>query len=174
MGASVEVRDLYMLNFNPCLSMADIAANRKGEVLPDVKIEQDYIQGVDKIIFISPIWWNLPPAILKGYFDRVFSVNFAVAKMSDGYTGLLGGKSFGMFNTIADTKENMIRNGDTAAIEHLINNGIFQHVDSPLCFHQIFYAVNTCGDERRHEMLSEVEKIVEQFMLDPNYCPFFG
>ncbi|MEG0948074.1 MAG: NAD(P)H-dependent oxidoreductase [Bacteroidales bacterium] len=174
LGATVEVRDLYKINFNPCLSLADIEAVRKGEVLPDVKTEQEYINQADKIIFISPIWWNLLPAILKGYFDRVFTIDFAVAKMSNGYTGLLGAKKFGMFNTIADTKENMVRNGDSAALQHLIDNGIFKYVDSPLCFHQIFYQIDTIGEEKRHEMLTEVEKIVEQFMLDPNYCPFFG
>lgn len=173
LGATVEVRDLYKLNFNPSFSLADLEANRKGEVLPDVKIEQDFITQSEKIIFIAPIWWNLLPAMLKGYFDRVFTMGFAMAKIPEGCTGLLGDKKFGMLNTISSPKEDMIRNGDTAAINHLVDNGIFKVVNSPLCFHHIFYSVDSVGDEARHEMLHEAEHVIEQFMLDPNYCPFF-
>ncbi|MEG1585283.1 MAG: NAD(P)H-dependent oxidoreductase, partial [Bacteroidales bacterium] len=72
LGASVEVRDLYKINFNPCFSLADLEAKQAGKVLPDVQIEQDYINKAEKITFIAPIWWGLLPAMLKGYFDRVF------------------------------------------------------------------------------------------------------
>lgn len=174
LGASVEVRDLYKINFNPCFSLADMKARENGDVLPDVKTEQDYINQADKITFIAPLWWNLLPAILKGYFDRVFTINFAVAQMSNGWTGLLGEKKFGMFNTMAASKEEMIKNGDTTAFKQLVDKGIFEFVQSPLCFHQIFYGVDSGGQEKREEMLRETEKIIEQFVLDPNYCPFFG
>lgn len=174
LGASVEVRDLYKMNFNPVLSLADIEAGRKGEVLPDVKVEQDYIKEAEKIVFIAPIWWNLLPAMLKGYFDRVFTTGFSQIKVSGGYTGLLGDKKFGMLNTVFSSKEEMVRSGDIAAITHLIDNSIFKNVNSPICFHQIFYNVDTAGEPARREMLQEAERVIEQFILDPNYCPFFG
>ena len=76
-GHEVKVRDLYQLNFNPVLSLEDMAGQRIGKVEEDVKKEQDYIVWADCITFIHPIWWTGLPAILKGYIDRVFSYGFA-------------------------------------------------------------------------------------------------
>ncbi|MEG1616544.1 MAG: NAD(P)H-dependent oxidoreductase [Bacteroidales bacterium] len=174
LGAVVNVRDLYKLNFNPVLSLEDFRSKETGVVLPDVKVEQDFINEADKITFISPIWWGLFPAMLKGYFDRVFTKDFAYAMIDHNYTGLLGEKKFGMFNTLDATKEDMIRTGMSVAFNHIINDGIFGFCNSPLCFHRIFYAINSVGDQERLQMLSEVKKEVEKFVLDPTYCPFFG
>ncbi|MEG1587254.1 MAG: hypothetical protein RR346_10305, partial [Bacteroidales bacterium] len=81
---------------------------------------------------------------------------------------------FGMLNTVGSPKEIMIKSGMTGAFNQLIENGVFETVGSPLCFHQIFYGIDSSGEEARKEMLQETEKIIEQFVLDPNYCPFFG
>jgi NAD(P)H dehydrogenase (quinone) len=67
------VRDLYQLNFDPVLSLEDMAGQRAGIVADDVKQEQEYITWADCITFIHPIWWTGLPAIMKGYIDRVFS-----------------------------------------------------------------------------------------------------
>ena len=38
---------------------------------------QKKISNADRLIFIYPVWWNTMPAILKGFFDRVFTAGFA-------------------------------------------------------------------------------------------------
>ena len=44
----------------------------KGNLLPaDVAIEIEKMRQADRIIFHFPIWWFAPPAVLKGWFDRV-------------------------------------------------------------------------------------------------------
>lgn len=48
---------------------ASVAANR---LTADVTAEVDKIRAADRLIFHFPIWWFAPPAILKGWFDRVF------------------------------------------------------------------------------------------------------
>ena len=174
LGGIVEVRDLYKINFNPSYSIADYRSMDSDSLPPDVKCEQEYISKADKITFIAPIWWNGLPAILKGYFDRVFTMDFAVSLISEGMVGLLGEKKFGMINTFASSKETMIKNGNIHSLGILIDQGVFAICGSPLCFHQYFYEVNTCGEARRKSMLDEVKKIMEQFILNPNYCPFFG
>lgn len=174
LGATVTVRDLYALNFNPCLGMADLAAYHAGKTPEDVKIEQQFINDADKIIFISPIWWGLLPAIMKGYFDRVFSVNYAYTILETGMTGLLGAKKFAMINTLGATHEEQERNHLTEAFNFIVDKGIFESCNSPLCFHRFFYGIDSVGEERRREMLEDVKKDIEKFVLDPNYCPFFG
>jgi NAD(P)H dehydrogenase (quinone) len=64
-----EVIDLYKEEFNPVL--------RENQEDPDVERYQEQIQRSDNLVFIYPIWWNGPPAILKGFLDKVFTVGFA-------------------------------------------------------------------------------------------------
>ena len=39
---------------------------------PDVRREINRLERADLVIFQFPIWWHAQPAILKGWFDRVF------------------------------------------------------------------------------------------------------
>lgn len=48
---------------------ASVAA---GRVAADVAAEVEKIRAADRLVFHFPIWWFAPPAILKGWFDRVF------------------------------------------------------------------------------------------------------
>lgn len=46
-------------------------------ILQDVQKEQEKIESADSIIFLYPVWWSDCPAKLKGWFDRVYSVEYA-------------------------------------------------------------------------------------------------
>lgn len=51
---------------------------------PDsVKVYQDFIQSSDWLIFFYPTWWYTVPANLKGFFDRVWTPDFAFG-LTDG------------------------------------------------------------------------------------------
>ena len=39
----------------------------------DVKLEIEKLRRADRVVFHFPIWWFAPPAILKGWFDRVLA-----------------------------------------------------------------------------------------------------
>ena len=51
---------------------------------------------------------------------------------------------------------------------------IFEFCGSPLWFHKRFFNVTECSQDKRIEMLNDIEKEMEKFVLDPNYCPYFG
>lgn len=93
------VRDLYQLNFDPVLSLEDMAGQRAGIVADDVRQEQEYITWANCITFIHPIWWTGLPAIMKGYIDRVFSYGFAYRYDKGVQKGLLTGKQTVIINT---------------------------------------------------------------------------
>ncbi|KAA9005748.1 NAD(P)H-dependent oxidoreductase [Histidinibacterium aquaticum] len=58
-------------NFDP-LVVQEAAAER--DVLPpDVVSEIERLRRADRVIFHFPIWWFSPPAVLKGWLDRVMS-----------------------------------------------------------------------------------------------------
>jgi len=74
-GKGHETIDLYADGFNPVLSLQE--ASGKGGQDALVKKYQEKIMGSERLIFIFPVWWYAPPAILKGFFDRVFTPGFA-------------------------------------------------------------------------------------------------
>ncbi|WP_194818407.1 NAD(P)H-dependent oxidoreductase [Nocardia sp. XZ_19_385] len=89
-GHSVADVDLYATNWNPVLSEADTIGS-SGETfsdrqrhatlqatLPaDVARQQQLVAESDTVIIQFPLWWYGMPAILKGWFDRVFTNGFA-------------------------------------------------------------------------------------------------
>ena len=82
----VQVSDLYADHFNCILTAEEyLREGMKNPELPipeDVLDEQKKIERADCVIFIYPVWWSDCPAILKGWFDRVFSVGYAYGHSS--------------------------------------------------------------------------------------------
>lgn len=67
-GQEVIERDLYRMRFNPVLK----ADERRGEPADDVAREWTVLGKPDVFVLVYPIWFGTPPAMLKGYIDRVF------------------------------------------------------------------------------------------------------
>src|SRR5882757_4620029 len=70
---TVVLNDLYRDNFDPVL--------KENELL-DINYFSDDIQGycnnlkaADCLIIVHPNWWGAPPAIMKGWIDRVIRLN---------------------------------------------------------------------------------------------------
>src|SRR5690606_5110372 len=62
------VRDLYRLGFDPVLQDEE----RHGHPATDVAAEWAVLGKADVFVLVYPIWFGAPPAMLKGYIDRVF------------------------------------------------------------------------------------------------------
>lgn len=59
-------------NFNPVMTSADLKAFRdKKPVDPKVIEYKERLEKADHLIFIFPIWWELMPAMTKGFIDKV-------------------------------------------------------------------------------------------------------
>ena len=125
-GCNVEIRDLYEISFNPVLSSSDFITFSEGKVPDDIKKEQDYITKADKIIFISPIWWTSFPAILKGYFDRIFSYGFAYLYENHEARGLLSGKEALFISTTGTPYDIYKVRGYHNSLEMLQDEGILK------------------------------------------------
>lgn len=92
LGHSCEVSDLYAMKWKAVVDADDYEhdpdarlivstsserAYREGNLSPDVRAEQDKLMWADMIVLQFPLWWYGVPAILKGWFDRVFVKGFA-------------------------------------------------------------------------------------------------
>ena len=78
----VEIRDLYAMGFDPLLKDIERPQRRPGVCGPDVRHEIDLIEQSDVIAFVYPLWFGTPPAIIKGYIDRVFGAAFLLSYLS--------------------------------------------------------------------------------------------
>lgn len=119
----VKISDLYGMRFKAVLDQSDFSQRQSneqfnpmmeqmnavgtGSLSQDIKDEVEKIKWANMIIFQFPVWWSSPPAILKGWFDRVFLPgvvhNIAEGKLYD--TGLLKGKKAILSFTTGATKD---------------------------------------------------------------------
>lgn len=87
-GLEADVLDLYRDDFNPVLSEAELAGYAQGKILdPKVLAYQERIRRAEHLVYIFPIWWEGMPALLKGFFDKVFTPGFAFTE--DDFSPLL-------------------------------------------------------------------------------------
>lgn len=92
LGHEARVSDLYAMRWNPVVEAADFGhdpaerlvvsaasqrAHTAGELSEDIRAEQEKIAWADALVVQFPLWWYGMPAILKGWFDRVFVKGFA-------------------------------------------------------------------------------------------------
>jgi NAD(P)H dehydrogenase (quinone) len=83
--------DLYKDNFNPVLTQKEYEEYGGYTEYEIARIQQE-LKKADIYIFVYPIWWSAPPAILKGWIDRVFLPNFAFRYEHGKLIGLLKNK----------------------------------------------------------------------------------
>ena len=91
-GHAVVESDLYAMGWNPVVDHADFAhdpaarldvleesqrALESGTLSEDIRREQDKLCWADTLVVQFPLWWFGMPAILKGWFDRLFVQGFA-------------------------------------------------------------------------------------------------
>ncbi|MFJ8069492.1 NAD(P)H-dependent oxidoreductase [Peribacillus sp. NPDC096447] len=90
----IQVLDLYEEGFNPLLEFNEHKRRRDMHRDPQLEKYRNQITWADKIVFVYPIWWGRPPAMLMGYIDQLFSANFAYRDKKGLFPeGLLKGKS---------------------------------------------------------------------------------
>ncbi|WP_461535683.1 NAD(P)H-dependent oxidoreductase [Spongorhabdus nitratireducens] len=71
-GHELRDLDLYSENFEPRLSRGEREAYMDGGKLDGVEQHIEALQWAEALIFIYPTWWMGPPAILKGWLERVW------------------------------------------------------------------------------------------------------
>lgn len=90
----IQILDLYQDHFNPILVFNENKRRRDMHKNPDLAPYRDQLQWADIIVFVYPIWWGRPPAMLLGYIDQMFASGFAYKDTGSLFPeGLLKGKS---------------------------------------------------------------------------------
>jgi putative NADPH-quinone reductase len=77
-GATVDVLDLYAADFQPALTAAERRLHyATPEPGSDIVALQQRLAAAEVLVLVFPTWWFSMPAILKGWFDRVWAPKFA-------------------------------------------------------------------------------------------------
>ena len=162
LGHDFIFHDLQAEKFNPILPAKEIL--KEAGLESSIEAHCEELTSADGIVIIHPNWWGQPPAILKGWVDRVFRPGVAYEfEESDGGEGvplgLLKAKSAVVFTT-SNTSEERERKVFGDPLETLWKNCIFG-----LCgVHQVcrknFGLVCISTQEQRVQWLGEARKII--------------
>ncbi|MFE5597906.1 NAD(P)H oxidoreductase [Streptomyces coelicoflavus] len=79
---TVDVLDLYAEDFDPRLTPVDEPdwEDREKKYSPEVHAHMDRVVAADDILVVFPVWWFAPPAVVKGWIDRVWNYGFAYGR----------------------------------------------------------------------------------------------
>jgi putative NADPH-quinone reductase len=86
-GAEVRLHDLLEDGFDPVLRLADDAphaAECDPAQDPLTARYQEDVRWAEVLVVLHPVWWFAPPAILKGWIDRVLVHEVALRQRAGG------------------------------------------------------------------------------------------
>ena len=84
LGAEVRSIDLYGEGFDPVLSLEEHRSHLAPAAdKPAIADHVDALRWAEHLVLVYPTWWSGVPAILKGWFDRVW-VNDVAFVLPDG------------------------------------------------------------------------------------------
>lgn len=167
-GHEVEVSDLYAQHFNPASSRANFttvknaqyfvqmdeeqfAAERNG-FAPELDAEFRKVERCEVLIWQFPLWWYAPPAMLKGWVDRVFAFGRAYAPGRRDATGMLQGRRAMLSITTGAEAESYAangRNGDLDALLRPVQRGILRYVGFQVLAPHVVFAPDEMTTEQR-------------------------
>lgn len=135
-GWSVTLSDLYAMDFDPC-ERADHYTGRQNAERFDAQSEQRHassqgtipsavtdeiarLDRADLLILQYPMWWHLPPAMLKGWFDRVLIYGEVYTSQKRFEKGRYAGKRAMLSVTVGSSPETYAFDGRSGDIDLLL------------------------------------------------------
>ena len=192
-GHEVKVSDLYAMRWKATLDAEDFpqrdatqpfdpSADSKQALLEgtqaaDVAAEQDKLRWADLVIFQFPMWWFSMPAILKGWFERVYAYGFAygVGEHSDKHwgdrygDGTLSGKRAMLVVTTGGWGEHYSERGINGPIDDLlfpIQHGMLFYPGIDVLPPFLVYRSGAMNQQRYNETLDALGKRLDRAMDD--------
>jgi NAD(P)H dehydrogenase (quinone) len=173
-GHEVRLSDLYGMGFKAVADADDFAgdledpayfrldreqtaAHGRHGLAPDITAEQDKLAWADLLVLQYPMWWFGPPAILKGWADRVFTRGFAYRPGRKYDTGLLAGKTAMVSVTTGTSEDTYAPDGiDGAVLDVLwpVHNGLLRYTGFDVLEPFVTYAPRALDAAAREAVLA--------------------
>ncbi len=164
-GHEVFYHDLYKEKFDPIITGKELVENISDDKLVEKHCSE--IKEADGIVIIHPNWWGQPPAILKGWIDRVlqpkvaydFSENDTGGGVPD---GLLRAKMAIVFNTSnTPEKREMEVFGDP--LETIWKNCVFDFCGVKNFYRKMYRVIADSTYDQRQKWLEEVGETIGKY-----------
>ncbi len=156
-GHEIVFHDLYQERFDPVLRHEEIHDPNQAD--PVVRRHIDELLAADGYLIVHPNWWGQPPAMLKGWIDRVIRQGVAYQFTASGVEGLLKGKKALVLTTSNTPREDELRlYGDP--LENLWKNCIFGFCGVTDFLRRNFESIVLSTPQQRAEWLDEVRRLV--------------
>ncbi len=164
-GHEVFYHDLYDERFDPVVTNGELVEHRSGDGLIERHCSE--ISEVEGIIVIHPNWWGQPPAVLKGWIDRVLRPEVAYAfKENDTGGGIPDGLLKATTGLVFNTSNTPVRRetdvfGDP--LETIWKNCVFDFCGVRNFYRKTFRVIDVSTPEQRRQWLEEVDETVGRF-----------
>jgi NAD(P)H dehydrogenase (quinone) len=171
-GHKVFFHDLYKEGFDPLLFNEEIP---KDACLPAaIAGHCREIVAADGIVVVHPNWWGQPPAILKGWVDRVIrpgiAYEFLEGDAGEGVPkGLLKAQTAIVFNT-SNTEMEREKKIFGDPLETIWKNCIFGLCGVPDFYRRMFGVIVTSTEIQRKGWLDETRKEIDRFFPKSESC----
>jgi len=135
-GQDVIVRDLYALGFDPVLKDEERPHEHGITLSADVQKEIDVIRGADIYVLIYPIWFGMPPAMMKGYIDRVLGAGATAREIQNrSAEGVLNGRQMLSITTSGARDVWLDEQGQVESLRNLSTRYLFHAFGIKSCEH---------------------------------------
>ncbi|HEY0267212.1 MAG TPA: NAD(P)H-dependent oxidoreductase [Rhizomicrobium sp.] len=121
LGHTTVTRDLYRTGFDPCLKSGELPFAENFAPMADVAAERGLLGDCDVFALFYPFWLNSPPAMMKGYLERVFGFGFAYGGGGHSYNPLLMGRKLISFSSSGAPSAWVERTGALGAVHTLFD-----------------------------------------------------
>ena len=160
LGHEVIFHDLYQEHFDPVLPMGE--ENLPEDELPEfLKEYLRHFKEAGGVVFVHPNWWGGPPAILRGWIDRVIRTNSCYNFTKEGVVSHVGGKVVQIFST-SNTPHDIEINVYGDPIENFWKVIVFGLLGTKSFERRNFDSVVLSTLEERQGWLVEVEAILKR------------
>lgn len=158
----VDVINLDKDGFNPIMTSRDLRAFKdKQPVDPKVIKYKGMLEKADHVIFIFPIWWELMPALMKGFIDKVIFPGVAYDYVNESNTRmkplLTNIKGITVITTM-NTPNILYRLVFGNAVQKALMRGTFWKLGYKKRKWISFNMVQQVSDEKRKLWLLKIEK----------------
>jgi len=123
LGHETVVRDLYAMGFDPILKANERPTIEGFRISEDVREEIARLTGCDVFVLVYPIWFGTPPAMLKGYVERVFGAGINPKDVEErARKSFLAGKRMVSFTTSAMSEPWLNEQGQWLSLRYLFDH----------------------------------------------------
>lgn len=145
-------------------------ATEHGTFSEDLRREQARLSACDALILQYPLWWFGPPAVLKGWFDRVLAYKWSYDMQNRFANGRFRGRRGLISVTTGGTRERFSDSGLYGDIDYVlrpIQKGVIEYVGMEALEPFVAYAAPRVTDEERQEMLEAYVARLEELVAPP-------